>query len=104
MLRRMLLTCVTALTAVSAVPAHAQDPDATALPQFYIGIQGMYARPVGEFHDYVEHGGGLNASFTWPVQRGGPFALRADGAALANISVLANDTDADSDPLTVMML
>lgn len=28
-------------------------------------------------------------------------ALRADGAALANISVLANDTDADADPLTV---
>jgi hypothetical protein len=27
-------------------------------------------------------------------------ALRADGAALANIAVLANDTDADSDPLT----
>ena len=30
-------------------------------------------------------------------------ALREDGAALANISVLANDTDADSDPLTVMI-
>lgn len=28
-------------------------------------------------------------------------ALRADGAALTNITVLANDTDADSDPLTV---
>jgi hypothetical protein len=28
-------------------------------------------------------------------------SLRADGAALANITVLANDTDADSDPLTV---
>ncbi|GFE86039.1 hypothetical protein GCM10011488_09930 [Steroidobacter agaridevorans] len=28
-------------------------------------------------------------------------ALRADGSALANIAVLANDTDADSDPLTV---
>ncbi|MBM0107800.1 cadherin-like domain-containing protein [Steroidobacter sp. S1-65] len=28
-------------------------------------------------------------------------AMRADGAALANIVVLANDTDADSDPLTV---
>ncbi|HEY5756554.1 MAG TPA: Ig-like domain-containing protein, partial [Steroidobacter sp.] len=28
-------------------------------------------------------------------------ALRADGAALANITVLDNDTDADSDPLTV---
>lgn len=28
-------------------------------------------------------------------------ALRADGAALANITVLTNDTDADSDPLTV---
>ena len=27
--------------------------------------------------------------------------LRADGAALANITVLSNDTDADSDPLTV---
>ncbi|MFC4314062.1 Ig-like domain-containing protein [Steroidobacter flavus] len=28
-------------------------------------------------------------------------AMRADGAALANITVLANDTDADADPLTV---
>jgi hypothetical protein len=30
-------------------------------------------------------------------------AVRADGAALAKITVLDNDTDADSDPLTVMM-
>ncbi|HEY0687392.1 MAG TPA: Ig-like domain-containing protein [Steroidobacter sp.] len=28
-------------------------------------------------------------------------AVRADGAALANVTVLANDTDADADPLTV---
>lgn len=31
----------------------------------------------------------------------GSDSLRADGEALANITVLANDTDADSDPLTV---
>jgi hypothetical protein len=78
MLRRVVLLGSAAMTLIAA-PIQAQDPEADATPQFYFGIQGMYARPVGEFHDYVKHGGGLNVSFTWPVQRGGAFALRADG-------------------------
>lgn len=64
-----------------AMPAHAQaqEPDTATVPQFYIGIQGQYARPVGEFRDYVKHGGGINANFAFPIPRGGAFALRADG-------------------------
>ncbi|CAN5736671.1 hypothetical protein BH23GEM9_BH23GEM9_20990 [soil metagenome] len=42
------------------------------------GIQAIYARPVGEFHDYVKHGGGLNLNIVWPVTTENPLALRAD--------------------------
>jgi hypothetical protein len=48
----------------------------------YFGGQPLYARPVGEFHDYVEHGGGLNLNVVWPVRVESPFALRADGGLI----------------------
>lgn len=63
----------------AAAPAAAQDAFPTDVPRVYIGIQGVYARPVGQFGDYVKHGGGLNLSGTFPVTRGNVFALRADG-------------------------
>jgi opacity protein-like surface antigen len=70
---------VAAAAVLHAAPVQAQDPGAGTLPRFYIGIQGQYARPVGEFRDYVKHGGGLNINFAWPVQRASALALRADG-------------------------
>ncbi|HSJ33388.1 MAG TPA: hypothetical protein VK933_18250 [Longimicrobiales bacterium] len=81
MLRRLAFGAAAAAAVLSVAPLSivAQDPDAATVPQFYFGIQGQYARPVGEFRDYVKHGGGLNVNFAWPVQRGGAFALRADG-------------------------
>lgn len=79
MFRRVVLAVVGALAAVGAGTVEAQDLDAVAVPRFHIGVQGVYARPVGEFSDYVKHGGGLNASIAWPVMRGSAFALRADG-------------------------
>jgi opacity protein-like surface antigen len=79
MLKRAGMAALAALAVTGADRVHAQDPDAVVAPLFYVGIQGMYARPVGEFRDYVKHGGGLNVNFAWPVTRGGPFALRADG-------------------------
>lgn len=65
--------------AAAAAPASAQDAAAGTAPAIYVGLQGMYARPVGEFRDYVKHGGGLNIAIAWPVTRANPLALRADG-------------------------
>lgn len=79
MSRRILPGLLAALALVSAVPVQAQDSEVWGAPPFYFGIQGQYARPVGEFGDYVKHGGGLNANFTLPIPRGGAFGLRADG-------------------------
>lgn len=79
MLTRVVMAFVAAVAVMQASPLHAQDPDADGEPRFYVGIQGQYARPVGEFSDYVEHGGGLNVNIAWPVQRGSVLALRADG-------------------------
>ncbi|MBR9989853.1 MAG: hypothetical protein KFH98_08870 [Gemmatimonadetes bacterium] len=79
MLRMIVLALIAAAALADAAPAQAQDPDAAVAPLVYFGLQGQYARPVGEFRDYVKHGGGLNINVAWPVQRGGPFALRADG-------------------------
>lgn len=84
MLRRLLLGAAVAMTGQTAAPAQAQaqDPEAVTVPQFYFGAQGQYARPVGEFRDYVKHGGGINVNFALPIPRGGAFALRADGGFL----------------------
>jgi hypothetical protein len=73
--------CLAALTALltAGSPVSAQEADAAAAPVVYVGAQGMYARPVGEFRDYVKHGGGLNVFIAWPVTRANPLALRADG-------------------------
>lgn len=79
MLRRLAVGAAVAMTVLSAAPAEAQDPDAATVPQFYFGVQGQYARPVGEFRDYVKHGGGINVNFALPIPRGGAFSLRADG-------------------------
>lgn len=51
-------------------------------PVVFGGLQGVYGRPVGEFRQYVQHGGGLNANLVWTPQRGGPLALRGDGGFL----------------------
>lgn len=69
----------------AAAPAGAQQPDffqdegelrpVALLP----GVQVMYARPVGEFHEYVKHGGGLNLNLVWPITAENPLALRVDG-------------------------
>lgn len=63
----------------AAAPVHAQQQDTLRPPVVYVGIQGVYARPVGEFRDYVKHGGGLNMNVVWPVRSQSPLALRADG-------------------------
>lgn len=81
MSRRWVLGAAAALTVLTGAPRQlaAQDPEAVTVPEFHFGIQGQYARPVGEFRDYVKHGGGINVNFALPIPRGGAFALRADG-------------------------
>jgi hypothetical protein len=63
----------------AAEPTNAQDVDVLRPAAAYFGIQPLYARPVGEFRDYVEHGGGLGLNVVWPVRVESPLALRADG-------------------------
>ena len=80
MKRKMVGAMLVLLGALAAAePAGAQQADTLAPANVYFTIQGMYARPVGEFHDYVEHGGGLNVAVVWPVRSESPLALRADG-------------------------
>lgn len=77
---KMLGTATVLLTVIgAAAPAAAQDAFPTDVPRVYFGIQGVYARPVAEFGDYVKHGGGLDLSAALPVTRGNALALRADG-------------------------
>lgn len=78
MMRIGSVAAVAALLA-GAMPVAAQDVEAGRPPVVYVGVQGVYARAVGEFRDYIEHGGGLNANITFPVTRQSPLALRADG-------------------------
>ena len=61
-----------------AAPVAAQQEELKPV-QAYFGVQGIYAKPNGEFADYVKHGGGLNVHAIWPVTTEGPLALRADG-------------------------
>lgn len=72
-----------ALACLSAVPAFAQRPSGPDGPLqpvlLYAGVQGMYARPVGEFRDYVRNGAGLSGNIVWPITPEGPVALRVDG-------------------------
>jgi hypothetical protein len=66
----------------AAAPAGAQEaPFQEELRPVRVlpGAHLVYARPVGEFHSYVKHGGGLNLNLVVPVTVGNPFALRADG-------------------------
>lgn len=71
------------LACLAALPAHAQrmiGPDGPVQPvALYVGVQGMYARPVGEFREYVRNGAGLSGNIVWPVAPASPLALRADG-------------------------
>lgn len=61
-------------------PVHAQQaPDGLQPVVAFGGAQIQYARPVGEFHDYVQHGFGVNANVVWPVRTESVLALRGDG-------------------------
>lgn len=77
---RMTVSVLVLLGAISAAaPVEGQQFDTLAAPNVFFTAQAMYARPVGEFHDYVKHGGGVNLGVVWPVRTESPLALRADG-------------------------
>jgi hypothetical protein len=87
-MRRLKVAAVLAGAMAAAAPAGAQqaqfgEPEQEIRPvSFLPGLQVVYARPVGEFRDYVKHGGGLNLNIVWPVAVASPVALRADGGFL----------------------
>lgn len=71
---------ITGVVLLASAPARAQLVEPRQPPPVvYLGVQPLYARTVGEFSDYVEHGGGLDLYVVYPVRRASPFALRADG-------------------------
>lgn len=80
----IIMVCVMTVALLLAAPARAQQSPATELtpPVVFVGGHGQYARPVGEFRDYVKHGGGLGLHVVWPVRPDNVFALRADGGFL----------------------
>jgi opacity protein-like surface antigen len=79
----IIMVSVMAVGLALASPLRAQQTPATLTPPVvFVGGHGQYARTVGEFRDYVKHGGGLGAHLVWPVQPGSAFALRADGGFL----------------------
>jgi hypothetical protein len=67
---------------LAAAPVAAQMADEVRPPNVYFGVQALYGRPVGEFREYVQHGGGLAANVAWPIPGARPIALRADGGFL----------------------
>lgn len=80
---RIIGSTLVALGALAAAaPLGAQMADDTRPPAVYFGVQGIYGRPVGEFRDYVQHGGGLAGNVFFPIAGARAIALRADGGFL----------------------
>jgi opacity protein-like surface antigen len=80
MSRNVAAVAVLAAALAGGAPAGAQVVQGEwPTPVVFGGIQGMYGKPVGEFQQYVQHGGGLNMNVVWTPYRGGPLGLRADG-------------------------
>ncbi len=51
-------------------------------PSFAFGLNGVLARPVGEFQDFVDWGGGLGMYGVLNFDRGRHFGLRFDGSVV----------------------
>jgi hypothetical protein len=83
MRKRILNAGVVAVGALlAAAPLGAQMADAVRPPAVYFGAQALYGRPVGEFRDYVQHGGGFGVNVVWPIPGARVIGLRADGGFL----------------------
>jgi opacity protein-like surface antigen len=78
-IREAAVAVVIALLSAAPVPGQAGPDGALPSPVAYGGVQATWARPVGEFREYVRHGAGLNFNGVWTPVRDGPLALRADG-------------------------
>lgn len=59
-------------------PLGAQAPD-SADPRFHAGLSAIVAQPLGEFDDYVDVGGGLQAHFRVNLDPAGIVGLRFQG-------------------------
>lgn len=74
------LSAFAAALLLLAAPVRAQQaPDELKPLVGFGGAQLQYARPTGEFHDYVQHGFGANMNMVWPVRTESAIALRGDG-------------------------
>ncbi len=69
------LTSAFALAALVASGAEAQD-------RSFFGINGVLARPVGEFQNFVDWGGGIDLYGVINPSRRGPLGIRIDGSFL----------------------
>jgi hypothetical protein len=87
-MRRLTLTFVAAALALVARAAAAQDDygydrDGYAdLPRSYVGGEGTYARPQGQFSNYVSNGWGGGMHYLLRLDRDGWLGLRADASLL----------------------
>ena len=71
---RLLMTALAMVTLVTS--------EANAQGRSLIGINGVLARPVGEFQDFVDWGGGINLYGVINPLRRSPVGIRIDGSVL----------------------
>ena len=75
------LTSALAMAALVASEAEAQNRS-FAQSRSLLGISGVLARPVGEFQDFVDWGGGIDLYGVINLSRRGPVGIRIDGSVL----------------------
>lgn len=74
------------LACMTPAVAAAQGTDDAALTRpirAHVGVNGYYARPVGDFADRIDQGWGGDLHGTWLLGETGIFGLRFDGGAMA---------------------
>ena len=78
-----LLTSALAMAALVASEAEAQSRRGLQqTKRSLFGINGVLARPVGEFQDFVDWGGGIDLYGVINLSRRGPVGIRIDGSVL----------------------
>ncbi|MFQ6045429.1 MAG: hypothetical protein ACE5PT_03590 [Gemmatimonadales bacterium] len=80
MIDRLIRGGVAALALAVAVTSAGEAQRRSPAPQGLLGINGSVLRPVGEFRDFVDWGGGLGLYGVFHLDRGGTIGIRLDGS------------------------
>jgi len=80
MLRRFPVAVLVAAVMAGAAPLTAQDPPPPV--RLHADAALLYARPLGEFAEYIDRGFGLMVGTAVPLHPTSPLSLRIDGGAI----------------------